>query len=154
MVAHACIPALGKQRQVDFWVQGQPSLQSESQDSQDCTEKPCLGKKKENIFYISDLCIISKHIIILIFFPFKMVNNGTIWFFRFFICICMYVYVHTYLCMYVYKYIYNVYKCICMHACLCVHVCVSVCRCSHRLEEHQIPWSWSFRWLWSTWDGC
>jgi iron-sulfur cluster repair protein YtfE (RIC family) len=28
------IPALGRQRQVDFWVWGQPGLQSEFQDSQ------------------------------------------------------------------------------------------------------------------------
>ena len=43
------IPAPGRQRQrqVDFWVQGQPGLQSEFQDSQDYTEKPCLGKKKK-----------------------------------------------------------------------------------------------------------
>jgi hypothetical protein len=43
------IPALGRQRQrqVDFWVQGQPGLQSEFQDSQGNTEKPCLEKKKE-----------------------------------------------------------------------------------------------------------
>jgi hypothetical protein len=41
------IPALGRQRQVDFWVQGQPGLQSEFQDSQDCTEKPCLEKPKK-----------------------------------------------------------------------------------------------------------
>ena len=41
------IPALGRQRQVDFWVQGQPGLQSEFQDSQGYTEKPCL-KKKQN----------------------------------------------------------------------------------------------------------
>jgi hypothetical protein len=27
------IPALGRQRQVDFWVRGQPGLQSEFQDS-------------------------------------------------------------------------------------------------------------------------
>jgi hypothetical protein len=40
------IPALGKQRQADFWVQGQPGLQSEFQDSQDYTEKPCLEKTK------------------------------------------------------------------------------------------------------------
>jgi hypothetical protein len=37
------IPALGRQRQADFWVQGQPGLQSELQDSQSYTEKPCLG---------------------------------------------------------------------------------------------------------------
>jgi hypothetical protein len=41
------IPALGRQRQVDFWVRGQPGLQSEFQDSQGYTEKPCLGKKKK-----------------------------------------------------------------------------------------------------------
>jgi hypothetical protein len=40
------IPALGRQRQADFWVRGQPGLQSEFQDSQDYTEKPCLEKPK------------------------------------------------------------------------------------------------------------
>jgi hypothetical protein len=39
-------PALGRQRQADFWVQGQPGLQSEFQDSQGYTEKPCLEKTK------------------------------------------------------------------------------------------------------------
>ena len=38
------IPALGRQRQADFLVQGQPGLQSEFQDSQDYREKPCLEK--------------------------------------------------------------------------------------------------------------
>jgi len=38
------IPALGRQRKADFWVWGQPGLQSEFQDSQGCTEKPCLEK--------------------------------------------------------------------------------------------------------------
>jgi hypothetical protein len=38
------IPALGKQRQADFLVRGQPGLQSEFQDSQGYTEKPCLKK--------------------------------------------------------------------------------------------------------------
>jgi hypothetical protein len=44
------IPALGRQRQVDFWVQGQPGLHRKFQDSQGYTEKPCLRKtnnKKE-----------------------------------------------------------------------------------------------------------
>jgi hypothetical protein len=36
------IPALGRQRQMDFWVQGQPGLQSKFQDNQGYTEKPCL----------------------------------------------------------------------------------------------------------------
>jgi hypothetical protein len=41
------IPALGRQRQADFWVWGQPGLQSECQDSQGYTEKPCLEKQKQ-----------------------------------------------------------------------------------------------------------
>jgi hypothetical protein len=47
------IPALGRQRQADFWVRGQPALQSEFQDSQGYKEKPCLEtpppKKKKRI---------------------------------------------------------------------------------------------------------
>ena len=41
------IPALGRQRQVNLWVQGQPSLPSEFQDSQGYTEKPCLKQKQK-----------------------------------------------------------------------------------------------------------
>jgi hypothetical protein len=41
------ISALRRQRQVDFWVRGQPDLQSEFQDSQGYTEKPCLKKPKK-----------------------------------------------------------------------------------------------------------
>jgi hypothetical protein len=41
------IPALGRQRQADFWVRGQPGLQSEFQDSQGYTEKTCLEKQKQ-----------------------------------------------------------------------------------------------------------
>jgi hypothetical protein len=41
------IPALGRQRQADFWVQGQSGLQSEFQDSQGYTEKPCLEKQNK-----------------------------------------------------------------------------------------------------------
>jgi hypothetical protein len=40
------ISALGRQRQVDFWVWDQPGLQSEFQDSQGYTEKHCLQKTK------------------------------------------------------------------------------------------------------------
>jgi hypothetical protein len=43
------IPALGRQRQVVFWVWGQPGLQSEFQDRKGYTEKPCLGGKKSQI---------------------------------------------------------------------------------------------------------
>jgi hypothetical protein len=47
------IPALRKQRQADFGVRGEPSLQSEFQDSQGYTEKPCLEKtKNKNIYFI------------------------------------------------------------------------------------------------------
>jgi hypothetical protein len=47
------IPALGRQRQVDFWVWGQPGLQSKFQDSPDCTEKPCLKQtNKKDLFFI------------------------------------------------------------------------------------------------------
>jgi hypothetical protein len=38
------IPALWRQRQADFCVRGQPGLQSEFQDSQGYTGKPCLEK--------------------------------------------------------------------------------------------------------------
>jgi hypothetical protein len=41
------LPALGRQRQVDFWVRGQPGLQSKLQDSQGYTEKPCHEKPKK-----------------------------------------------------------------------------------------------------------
>jgi hypothetical protein len=33
--------------QADFWVRGQAGLQSEFQDSQGNTEKPCLKKRKQ-----------------------------------------------------------------------------------------------------------
>jgi hypothetical protein len=56
------IPALGRQRQADFWVRGQPGLQSEFQDSQGYTEKPCLEEKTKNnnnkkiyLLYVSTL---------------------------------------------------------------------------------------------------
>ena len=41
------IPVLGRQRQVDFWVRGQPGLNSEFQDSQGYTEKPCVEKTNQ-----------------------------------------------------------------------------------------------------------
>jgi hypothetical protein len=47
MVAPPLIPALRRQRQADFLVRGQPGLQSEFQDSQGYTEKPCLEKPKK-----------------------------------------------------------------------------------------------------------
>jgi hypothetical protein len=41
------IPALGRKRQAEYWVWGQPGLQSEFQDSQGYTEKPCLKKQNK-----------------------------------------------------------------------------------------------------------
>jgi hypothetical protein len=41
------ISALGRQRKTDFWIGGQPGLQSEFQDSQGYTEKLCLEKIKK-----------------------------------------------------------------------------------------------------------
>jgi hypothetical protein len=43
VVAHTLIPALGKQRQVNFWVWGQHGLQSELKDRQSYPEKPFFG---------------------------------------------------------------------------------------------------------------
>jgi hypothetical protein len=45
-----CMPlilALGRQRQVDFWIPDQPGLQSEFQENQGYIEKPCLRKPKK-----------------------------------------------------------------------------------------------------------
>ena len=42
VVAHAFYPSTWEVRQADFWVRGQPGLQSEFQDNQDYTEKPYL----------------------------------------------------------------------------------------------------------------
>jgi hypothetical protein len=44
MVAHTFNPST---QEADLWVQGQPLLQSEFQDSQGYTEKPCLKKTKK-----------------------------------------------------------------------------------------------------------
>jgi hypothetical protein len=41
------IPVLRWQRQADFLIRGLHGLQSEFQDSQGYTEKPCLGKTKK-----------------------------------------------------------------------------------------------------------
>ena len=53
MVVHVFNPSTGGQMQTDFWVRGQPGLQSELQGSQGYTEKPCLEKtkKKKSLFF-------------------------------------------------------------------------------------------------------
>ena len=47
MVVHAFNPSTREAEAEDFWVRGQPGLQSDFQDSQGYTEKPCLGKPKK-----------------------------------------------------------------------------------------------------------
>ena len=50
MVEMPLIAALGRQRQMDLWVQDQLGLQSGIHNSQDCyMEKPCFKKPKKNI---------------------------------------------------------------------------------------------------------
>jgi hypothetical protein len=46
-VVHAFDPSTREAEAGDFWVRGQPGLQSEFQDSQGYTEKPCLEKPKK-----------------------------------------------------------------------------------------------------------
>jgi hypothetical protein len=41
------IPALGRERQANFWVQGQPGLQSEFQDSQGYRKKQSWKANKQ-----------------------------------------------------------------------------------------------------------
>jgi hypothetical protein len=48
LVVYTLFPALGRQRQVDLWIRGQPGLQREFQDSQGYTEKPCLKKQNNH----------------------------------------------------------------------------------------------------------
>lgn len=47
-----------------LYIQGQPGLQSEFQDTQDCyTEKPCLGKRRVPIaFVIVGVCVVNEHV--------------------------------------------------------------------------------------------
>ena len=46
-MAHAFSPSTWEAEQADFWVRGQPGLQSGFQDSQGYTEKPCLKNKNK-----------------------------------------------------------------------------------------------------------
>jgi hypothetical protein len=66
------IPALGRQRQVDFWVRGQRGLQSEFQDSQGYTEQPCLEKQNKQTNRQTDrqtaLGVISRALSIFMFY--------------------------------------------------------------------------------------
>jgi hypothetical protein len=62
------IPALGRQRQVDLWVWGQPGLQSEFQDSQGYTEKLCLKKKKIDISrHVVHMCRLRWYLLLWVF---------------------------------------------------------------------------------------
>jgi hypothetical protein len=50
--------AIGRQRQADFFVRGQPSLQGEFQDSPGYIEKPYLKKPKKKKEYNGNICMI------------------------------------------------------------------------------------------------
>jgi hypothetical protein len=47
VVVHAFNPSTWEAEAGGFWVRGQPGLQSEFQDSQNYTEKPCLKKQQQ-----------------------------------------------------------------------------------------------------------
>ena len=44
-MVHALVPTLERQKQADIWVQGQPDLQSDFQESQGKKEKPYIEKQ-------------------------------------------------------------------------------------------------------------
>jgi hypothetical protein len=57
VVAHTFNPSTWEAEASGFWVWGQPGLQSEFQDSQGYTEKPCLENlKREKKMYPSWMC--------------------------------------------------------------------------------------------------
>jgi hypothetical protein len=55
------IPEVGRQRQVDFWVRGQPGLQSEFQDSQGYTEKTLSRKTKKQKTKLNNILILQNY---------------------------------------------------------------------------------------------
>ena len=64
VVAHTFDPNTWRQKQADFWVWGQPGLQSDFQDIQGYTEKPYIKKqqqqqkqKQKRFIYLFILCI-------------------------------------------------------------------------------------------------
>jgi hypothetical protein len=93
------IPALGRQRQADFWVQGQPGLQSEFQDSQGYTEKPCLGKTKNKtnqiqsttlpqIFKYKSIYIYIWYYIYMILYMIYIIHMIRLYIY---VCVCIYI---------------------------------------------------------------
>ena len=50
-MVHAFNSSIQRQRQVDFWVQGQPGQQSEFQDSQDVQETLYWKNQKKKILF-------------------------------------------------------------------------------------------------------
>jgi hypothetical protein len=71
VVAHPFNPSTWE-AEADFWVQGQPGLQSEFQDSQGYTEKPCLEKPKKKkkdllmfeLFTVAIQMVVSLHVVV------------------------------------------------------------------------------------------
>jgi hypothetical protein len=91
------IPALGRQRQADFWVRGQPGLQSELQDSQSYKEKPCLEKNKKKKKK-EEFCSLQKRqsVQLVFLFEFEHAFRGLVWFyFSFFAFIFVFIFFST-----------------------------------------------------------
>ena len=96
------IPALGRQRQVDFWVRGQPGLHSEFQERQGYTEKPCL--KKNNEFRIA---MISSYTILCLTKLYIDYIYSHIYTYIYIIHIYMYIFIYIYIVViYIHMHIY------------------------------------------------
>jgi hypothetical protein len=110
------IPALGRQRQADLWDRGQPGLQSEFQDSQGYTEKPCLEKTKTTTIKTKNKKKRNKPYLVMVYNS-SSYNIG----FGFYLCIREFLNV----CMW--------WPCICSHAgtCKCVKVSMHMCTSAH-----------------------
>jgi len=115
------IPALGRQRQADFWVRGQPGLQSEFQDSQGYTEKPCLEKqktktktktktKKRPVASIIPMGE-TERILFKIRAKQRYLFSTTYMYVCIYVCIYIYIYVYTYI--HIYMHVICVYMWIC-----------------------------------------
>ena len=97
-----CMPlitALGRQRQPDLWVQSQPGLHSELQDSQGYTEKPVLGR---------ETCLLKKKKSNEHPFPTSEFSRPFKNLFYYYLCVCLFVFfVHAcaHVCMHVLWYI-------------------------------------------------
>jgi hypothetical protein len=147
------IPAFGRQRQADFWVWGQPGLQSEFQDSY--TEKPCLEKQKTNkqtkrfIFMCMWVSVSSLSVSLTVCLSVCLSLSLSLS-----LCLSLSVSVSLSLCL-----------SLCMCVCVCVCVCVYVCVCRPRAEDgirslgaavtvgYELPDMGARKWIWNRWKS-